>query len=245
MDREIGFIKHHREDIQYRPIEERINDYFEIEIPLSEESLIRQTARCVDCGIPFCHGVGCPLNNFIPDFNYFLHKSQWRKACEILHTTNNFPEITGRICPAPCEAACTLSVNDEAVLIRHIEYQIAERGFSEDWIKPMPAQDKTGKRVVIIGSGPAGLTAAQQLVRAGHDVIVFEKQNNIGGLLRYGVPNFKLDKNILDRRLWQLQEEGIQTAFIASGPEPLPSNRLYDYFNPSKRLLEKKWLKTK
>jgi glutamate synthase (NADPH/NADH) small chain len=210
MNTNIGFIEHRRQDIQYRPVDERIQDYSEIEIGLPEETLIAQAARCMDCGIPFCHGVGCPLNNVIPDFNYSLHKSQWRKACEILHTTNNFPEITGRICPAPCEAACTLSVNDEAVVIRHIEYQIAERGFSEGWIRPMPAKDKTGKRVVIIGSGPAGLAAAQQLARAGHEVTVFEKEDNVGGLLRYGIPNFKLDKRILDRRLAQLQEEGVK-----------------------------------
>lgn len=210
MNRKIGFIEHLREDVQYRTTEERIKDYFEIEIPLSEETLVRQATRCMDCGIPFCHGVGCPLNNIIPEFNEFLHRAQWRKACEILHTTNNFPEITGRVCPAPCEAACTLSVNDEAVLIRHIEYQIAERGFNEGWIRPIPAKQKTGKRVVIIGSGPAGLAAAQQLARAGHEVIVFEKQEDIGGMLRYGIPNFKLDKNTLDRRLGQLQEEGVK-----------------------------------
>ena len=210
MNGKTGFLEHHREDVQYRPTKERIKDYFEIELPLSEEILIRQASRCMDCGIPFCHGLGCPLNNIIPEFNEFLYKSQWRKACEILHTTNNFPEITGRVCPAPCESACTLSINDEAVLIRHIECQIAERGFNEGWVKPMPAKEKTGKRVVIIGSGPAGLTTAQQLARAGHHVIVFEKQEDIGGMLRYGIPNFKLDKNTLDRRIRQLQEEGIK-----------------------------------
>ena len=220
MNKKIGFIEHSREDVQYRPIEERINDYFEIEIPLSEDTLIRQATRCMDCGIPFCHGIGCPLNNLIPEFNEFLHKAQWRKACDILHATNNFPEITGRVCPAPCEAACTLSVNEDAVLIRHIECQIAERGFNEGWIRPIPAKEKTGKRVVVIGSGPAGLAAAQQLVRAGHEVIVFEKQEKIGGLLRYGIPNFKLDKNTLDRRLCQLREEGIKfTTGIAVGKD--------------------------
>jgi glutamate synthase (NADPH/NADH) small chain len=210
MNSSIGFVEHRRQDVQYRPVDERIKDYLEIEIPLPEETLVQQAARCMDCGIPFCHGAGCPLNNIIPDFNDFLHKGQWRKACEILHTTNNFPEITGRVCPAPCEAACSLNVNDEAVLIRHIECQIAEKGFREGWIRPMPSKNKTGKRIVIIGSGPAGLVAAQQLVRAGHEVIVFEKQDNIGGLLHYGIPNFKLDKNILDRRIRQLREEGVK-----------------------------------
>jgi glutamate synthase (NADPH/NADH) small chain len=210
MNTSTGFIEHKRRDVQYRPLDERIKDYLEIEVPLPEEILVQQAARCMDCGIPFCHGAGCPLNNIIPDFNDFLHKAQWHKACEILHTTNNFPEITGRVCPAPCEDACSLSVNDEAVLIRHIEYQIAEKGFREGWIQPVPAKNKTGKRVVIIGSGPAGLAAAQQLVRAGHEVIVFEKQDNIGGLLRYGIPNFKLDKSILDRRIRQLREEGVK-----------------------------------
>ncbi|MEJ2648493.1 MAG: glutamate synthase subunit beta [Sedimentisphaerales bacterium] len=210
MSSDPGFINYKRRDVQYRPVEERILDYLEIEIPLPQENIIKQASRCMDCGIPFCHGFGCPLNNIIPEFSYYLHKSQWRKACEILHTTNNFPEITGRVCPAPCETACALSINDEAVLIRHIEYQIAERGFREGWIRPKPARDKTGKRVVIIGSGPAGMAAAQQLARAGNEVIVFEKQDNIGGLLRYGIPNFKLDKNVLDRRLSQLQEEGVK-----------------------------------
>lgn len=210
MNSNIGFVEHRRHEVRYRPVDERIKDYSEIEISLPDETLIRQASRCIDCGIPFCHGIGCPLKNIIPDFNDSLHKAHWRKACEILHTTNNFPEITGRVCPAPCEAACTLSLNDEAVMIRHIECQIAERGFSEGWIKPAPAKDKTGKRVAIIGSGPASLAAAQQLARTGHDVIVFEKQENIGGLLRYGIPNFKLDKDILDRRLRQLQEEGVK-----------------------------------
>jgi glutamate synthase (NADPH/NADH) small chain len=210
MSSDPGFISHKRKDVQLRPVEERILDYLEIEIPLPRETVINQASRCMDCGIPFCHGFGCPLNNVIPEFSYYLHKSQWRKACDILHTTNNFPEITGRVCPAPCETACALSINDEAVLIRHIEYQIAERGFREGWIRPKPAKEKTGKRVVIIGSGPAGMAAAQQLARAGNEVMVFEKQDTIGGLLRYGIPSFKLDKNVLDRRLSQLQEEGVK-----------------------------------
>jgi NAD(P)H-dependent glutamate synthase small subunit len=210
MDSHDGFLKYGRQDVQYRQVEERIKDYFEIDIPLSEEAIIHQAARCMDCGIPFCHGAGCPLNNLIPELHYSLQRDQWRKACEILHATNNFPEITGRVCPAPCEAACTLSVNDKAVLIRHSEYQIAERGFAENWIKPMPAKHKTGRRVAIVGSGPAGLAVAQQLTRAGHEVTVYEKEDRVGGLLRYGVPNFKLDKSVVDRRVHQLTEEGTQ-----------------------------------
>jgi NAD(P)H-dependent glutamate synthase small subunit len=210
MDSHDGFLKYGRQDVQYRPVEERIKDHFEIDVPLPEEVLIHQATRCMDCGIPFCHGVGCPLNNLIPELHYCLQRTQWRRACEILHATNNFPEITGRVCPAPCEAACTLSVNDEAVLIRHIEYQIAERGFAENWIKPMPAIDKTGRCVAIVGSGPAGLAAAQQLTRAGHEVVVYEKEDRVGGLLRYGIPNFKLDKSVIDRRVHQLTEEGTQ-----------------------------------
>lgn len=210
MDSYKGFLKYGREDVKCRPVEERVKDHIEIDIPLPEDTLILQATRCMDCGIPFCHGIGCPLSNFIPELHYCLQRSQWRKACEILHATNNFPEITGRICPAPCEAACTLSVNDEAVLIRHIEYQIAERGFAENWIKPMPAKDKTRRCVAIVGSGPAGLAAAQQLVRVGHKVVVYEKEDRIGGLLRYGIPNFKLEKSVIDRRIKQLAEEGVQ-----------------------------------
>jgi glutamate synthase (NADPH/NADH) small chain len=163
----------------------------------------------MDCGVPFCHGSGCPLKNLIPDFNELIYKDRWEQACRLLHTTNNFPEITGRLCPAPCETACTLGVSDDPVLIRHIEYQIAERGFEEGWIRPQPPERKTGNRVAVIGSGPAGLAAAQQLARAGHDVVVFEKDERAGGLLHYGVPDFKLEKRIIDRRLEQLKAEGI------------------------------------
>ncbi len=205
-----GFLKYKRKKTGYRPIEQRICDYREVELTLTPEDIVQQAARCIDCGIPFCHGMGCPLGNNIPEFNDYVYKGQWQQACDILHATNNFPEITGRICPAPCETACTLAINDEPVFIRQIEYQIVERGFKEGWIKPVIAKQKTGKRVAVIGSGPAGLAAAQQLARAGHEVVVFEKDEKIGGLLRYGIPNFKLDKGVLDRRIEQLTAEGVQ-----------------------------------
>jgi glutamate synthase (NADPH/NADH) small chain len=205
-----GFLKYTRQDVEHRPIEERIRDFADIDIPLTPDAIIAQAARCADCGIPFCHGVGCPLHNRIPEFNDLVYRGKWQVACENLHSTNNFPEITGRICPAPCETACTLAVNDQPVLIRHIENQIVERGFDEGWIVPLPARQKTGKSVAIIGSGPAGLAAAQQLARSGHCVTVFEKDNKIGGLLRYGIPDFKLPKHIIDRRLEQLKAEGVE-----------------------------------
>jgi glutamate synthase (NADPH/NADH) small chain len=205
-----GFLKYKRQDASHRPVEERIRDFSELDIPLTPDQLRQQTARCMDCGIPFCHGVGCPLKNCIPDFNELVYKNRWQQACQLLHSTNNFPEITARVCPAPCETACTLSISDEPVSIRHIEFQIVERGFEQGWIQPQPPAEKTGKKVAIIGSGPAGLAAAQQLARAGHEVIVFEKDEKIGGLLRYGIPDFKLNKRIIDRRLKQLSAEGVQ-----------------------------------
>ncbi len=205
-----GFLKYKRKKTGYRPIEQRILDYKEVELALTPDDIIQQAARCIDCGIPFCHGIGCPLGNNIPEFNDMVYKGQWRKACQLLHSTNNFPEITARVCPAPCETACTLAINDEPVFIRQIEFQIVERGFQEGWIKPVIAKQKTGKKIAIIGSGPAGLAAAQQLAHAGHSVSVFEKDDKIGGLLRYGIPDFKLEKNIIDRRLAQLAAEGVE-----------------------------------
>src|SRR5512146_1522468 len=219
-----GFLKHKRQPVEHRPVEERIHDFNEIDLPLTPEAIHRQAARCMDCGIPFCHGAGCPLGNNIPDMNEAVYKGQWEKACRILHETNNFPEITGRICPALCESSCTLSISDEPVLIRHIEYQVVERGFEEGWIKPLPASRKTGKRVAIVGSGSAGLAAAQQLARAGHSVVVFEKDEQAGGMLRYGIPDFKLNKAILDRRLAQLTAEGVefQTGVVAGKDVSVP-----------------------
>ena len=205
-----GFLKYKRQSLTYRPVEERVRDFKEVELSLTDDEIYRQTARCMDCGIPFCHGAGCPLNNYIPDINELVYKNRWREACEYLHSTNNFPEITARVCPAPCEAACTLAINDEPVSIRSIEYQIVERGFQEGRVKPLLSLKRTGKRIGVIGSGPGGLAAAQQLTRAGHEVVVFEKDERLGGILRYGIPDFKLEKYIIDRRIEQLVAEGVK-----------------------------------
>lgn len=210
MGKPTGFLDRGREDVDHRPVGQRKGDYFEVDIPHPPEVLLRQAARCMDCGIPFCHGFGCPLENLVPEFNDLVYRGKWRQACEVLHSTNNFPEITGRVCPALCEAACTLNIGDEPVIIRHIELQIAERGFAEGWITPQPARRKTGKRAAVVGSGPSGLAAAQQLTRRGHEVTIFERDEKCGGLLRYGIPDFKLDKSVLDRRLRQLALEGVQ-----------------------------------
>ncbi len=226
-----GFLKYKRQDITHRPVEERIHDFAEIDLPLAPAQIHQQTARCMDCGIPFCHGIGCPLKNYIPDLNDLVYRCKWRKACELLHSSNNFPEITGRVCPALCEAACTLSINDESVLIRHIEYQIVERGFKEGWIKPLPTKRKTGKKVAVIGSGPAGLAVAQQLARAGHNVVVFEKDKRPGGILRYGIPDFKLEKHIIDRRLCQLIAEGVEFQTGVNAGKDISTNYLQKIFD--------------
>jgi glutamate synthase (NADPH/NADH) small chain len=204
-----GFLEYPQEKPPYRPVEERIHDYQEVEQSLPKDRLVIQAARCMDCGIPYCHAFGCPVVNRIPEWNDMVHRKQWRKALALLHATCNLPEITGRVCPAPCEAACTLSINLPPVTIRHIELQIVETGWQEGWIQPEPAPRKTGKKVGIIGSGPAGLPAAQQLARKGHEVVVFEKANRVGGLLRYGIPDFKLEKWVIDRRLEQMRGEGV------------------------------------
>jgi glutamate synthase (NADPH/NADH) small chain len=209
MGKVTGFLEFTREVPERRPPAARIRDWFEIYQPFPEESLRSQGARCMDCGVPFCH-TGCPLNNIIPDWNDLVYRGRWREAIRQLHATNNFPEFTGRLCPAPCEASCVLGINQPPVTIKQIEKSIVDRAFEEGFIKPEPAETRTGKRVAIAGSGPAGLAAAQQLARAGHGVTVFEKNDRIGGLLRYGIPSFKMEKHLIDRRLEQLRAEGVK-----------------------------------
>lgn len=203
-----GFIEYDRKTEDNIDPAERIKNYKEFAKPLSEKELNTQGARCMDCGIPFCHS-GCPLGNLIPDFNDAVYQNEWKKAVQILHSTNNFPEFTGRLCPAPCESACVLGIIEPPVAIELIEKYIAEKGFEEGWIKPEPPQSETGKHVAVVGSGPAGLAAAQQLRRAGHTVTVFERDEKVGGLLRYGIPDFKMEKHVIDRRVQQLEAEGV------------------------------------
>jgi glutamate synthase (NADPH/NADH) small chain len=204
-----GFKEYNRETPTRRPVAERINDYLEVYQPFPEESVRIQAARCMDCGIPFCH-TGCPVNNIIPDWNDLVYNNEWKDAIRVLHSTNNFPEFTGRICPAPCEAACVLGINEPPVTIKVIEKTIVDHAWKEGWIKPEPPETRTGKRVAVVGSGPAGMAAAQQLNRAGHWVTLFEKADRIGGLLRYGIPDFKMEKHVLDRRLDQMAAEGVE-----------------------------------
>ena len=204
-----GFLEHTRETPERRPVLERVNDWFEVYQDIPKERLKEQAGRCMDCGVPFCH-TGCPVHNVIPDWNDLVYKGRWREAIRTLHATNNFPEFTGRICPAPCEASCVLGINDKPVTIKVVEQNIIDYAFGQGWVEAEPPRRRTGKKVAVVGSGPAGLAAAQQLNRVGHHVTVFEKQDRIGGLLRYGIPDFKLEKRVVDRRLEQLQGEGIQ-----------------------------------
>ena len=203
-----GFMEYERLEEAYQPVQLRLKNYKEVAIGLKEGEARIQSARCMDCGTPFCNN-GCPVNNIIPDFNELVFRGDWKNAIEVLHSTNNFPEFTGRICPAPCEAACTLNVNDDAVGIKSIEHAIIDRAWAEGWVTPRPSKHRSGKSVAVVGSGPAGLAAAQQLARVGHDVTVFEKNDRVGGLLRYGIPDFKMEKLHIDRRVEQMQAEGV------------------------------------
>ena len=209
MGKNTGFMEFPREHASRRPVIERVNDWFEIYQDFPEESLRKQGARCMDCGVPFCH-TGCPVNNLIPDWNDLVYRGRWKEAIRQLHSTNNFPEFTGRICPAPCEASCVLGINEPPVTIKQIEKNIVDHAFKEGWIHPEPPKFRTGKKVAVVGSGPAGLAAAQQLNRAGHSVTVYEKADRIGGLLRYGIPEFKMEKSIVDRRIEQMKAEGVK-----------------------------------
>ncbi len=204
-----GFMEYNRLSEANLPVVERVKNYKEFVLHLSDDQAKQQGARCMDCGIPFCTS-GCPVNNIIPDFNDLVYQQDWKSAIDVLHSTNNFPEFTGRICPAPCEAACTLNINADAVGIKSIEHAIIDKAWENDWVKPQIASHKTGKKVAIVGSGPAGMAAAQQLARVGHSVVVLEKNSRIGGLLRYGIPDFKMEKTHIDRRMAQMQSEGVE-----------------------------------
>ncbi len=208
MGKVTGFLEFERTDRTYAPVADRVTNYREFVVPLGEEKTREQASRCMDCGIPYCH-TGCPVNNQIPDWNDLVYRGNWEEAARNLHSTNNFPEFTGRVCPAPCEASCTLNLTDTPVTIKTIECAIVDRAFENGWVRPEPAAVKTGKKVAVIGSGPAGLAAAQQLARAGHDVHVFEKWAKAGGLLRYGIPDFKMEKPLIDRRVAQMEAEGV------------------------------------
>ena len=209
MGKPTGFMEIERQEPVNLPVEERIHFFKEFTLPLPETAVGLQGARCMDCGIPFCQ-TGCPVNNIIPDWNDLVYREHWQQALEVLHSTNNFPEFTGRICPAPCEEACTLNINDDPVTIKNIEHAIIDKGWEEGWVRAQPPKQKTGKRVAVIGSGPAGLACAQQLARAGHSVALYEKNDRIGGLLRYGIPDFKMEKHHIDRRVQQMEEEGVE-----------------------------------
>lgn len=228
MGKPTGFKEFERENLTYAPVAERILHFKEFsKLP---ENISQQGARCMDCGVPFCHN-GCPINNIIPDWNDLVYKGKWKQALAVLHSTNNFPEFTGRICPAPCEEACTVNLIGDAVTIKNIELSIIEKGFKEGWVTPQIADKKTGKKVAIVGSGPSGLACAQQLARVGHDVVVFEKQNRIGGLMRYGIPNFKFEKEVIDRRMAQMEAEGVEFRVNQHIGVTTPAKTLLDEFD--------------
>jgi glutamate synthase (NADPH/NADH) small chain len=220
-----GFLDYEREDRHYEPVAERVKHWREFVRPLPEAENKKQAARCMDCGIPYCH-TGCPVNNQIPDWNDLVYRGNWQEAARNLHTTNNFPEVTGRVCPAPCEAACTLNIEDNPVTIKTIECAIADRAFEQGWVKPEPSAHRTGRKVAIVGSGPAGLACAQQLARAGHDVHVFEKFAKAGGLLTYGIPDFKMEKHVVARRVAQMEAEGVTFHYNAHVGVNVPADAL-------------------
>jgi glutamate synthase (NADPH/NADH) small chain len=227
-----GFLKLKREGPKRRPVEERVKDWREFYEPIPEETLKAQGARCMDCGVPFCQSNnGCPVQNMIPDWNDLVYQGRWKDALKMLHSTNNFPEFTGRLCPAPCESACVLGIIEEPVAIRIVEWNIIDRGFDEGWVTPVLPEKPTGCHTAVVGSGPAGLAAAQQLARAGHAVTVFEKSDRIGGLLRYGIPDFKMEKWVLDRRLDQMRAEGVEFKTGVSVGRDLPARDLLDRFD--------------
>ncbi len=225
-----GFIEFDREKQPYRPVKERLKDYRQVMQPWPVEPLKTQASRCMDCGIPFCHQ-GCPLGNMIPDWNDLVYRDQWNEAIQRLHATNNFPEFTGTLCPAPCEGSCVLGINEDPVTIKAVELSIIDKAWENGWIKPEVAKSKTGKKVAIVGSGPAGLAAAQQLARAGHDVTVFERADRIGGLLRYGIPEFKMEKSQIDRRMKQMEAEGVTFKTNAYVGDNIPVEQLQNDFD--------------
>lgn len=225
MGKPTGFLEIQRQDRTYAPVADRVLHYNEFVIPLDDAEVGKQAARCMDCGIPYCHN-GCPVNNMIPDWNDLVYHQHWQEALDTLHSTNNFPEFTGRICPAPCEAACTLNLDDQPVTIKTVECSVVDKGWDEGWIVPQPAEHKTGKSVAVVGSGPAGMACAQQLARAGHSVSLFEKNDRIGGLLRYGIPDFKMEKHYIDRRAAQLKAEGVEIHTNVNVGEDMPAAEL-------------------
>jgi glutamate synthase (NADPH/NADH) small chain len=225
-----GFLEYERSDRHYQPVEERIKHWHEFVLPLPEAQTRTQAARCMDCGIPYCH-VGCPVNNQIPDWNDLVYRGNWQEAARNLHSTNNFPEVTGRVCPAPCEASCTLNLDDNPVTIKTIECAIADRAIAEGWVRPEPASFKTGKKIAVVGSGPAGLACAQQLARVGHEVHVYEKHAKAGGLLRYGIPDFKMDRIHVDRRVAQMEAEGVTFHYGAQVGVNVPADALLNDYD--------------
>jgi glutamate synthase (NADPH) small chain len=228
MGKPTGFLEYQRLSEAYEPAAERVRNYREFTVRLNDEQAAVQGARCMDCGIPFCNS-GCPVNNIIPDWNDLVYRAGWQEAIQVLHSTNNFPEFTGRICPAPCEAACTLGINADPVGIKSIERAIIDKAWEQGWVQPQPPAAKTGKKVAVVGSGPAGLAAAQQLARAGHDVTVFEKNDRVGGLLRYGIPDFKMEKGLIDRRVEQMQAEGVSfRTGVLVGAKDMPAGIIND-----------------